>query len=373
MDDRRPSASDQCCHRPASSGHGGKTGMSRTQGRPGTTRTPRASGASPMPAPSSVPAPSGASRSSRVSRASAVSRASGAQQAARTTGAPYGEPVLSSLTLRNAPFEARLRAAAGSGFRAIGLGGEDYLRARATGLSDDDMLFLLDHWGVRVAEVEFLQSWVLPERQPAAARERDEAVFRAARVFGAERINAGLFGHHPFRHTVDAFTGVCRRAARDGATVALEFMPYSGIPTLGLAARIVAEAGRPNAGLLIDAWHYARAGTSPGALAAVPAERIVSVQLDDALPLPLDDLRHESRHHRLLPGEGALDLVALLDRLREHGVSAPVAVEVMSDELDASGPRTAAARAWRTTNRVLREAGWPNAAPSPGPPEAEAA
>lgn len=284
-----------------------------------------------------------------------------------------GDPVLSSLTLRGAPFEARVHAAAEAGFRRIGLGGEDYLRARAAGLTDDAMLGLLDQHGLKVAEVEFLQSWVHPERQPVAALERDEAIFRAARVFGAERVNAGLFGFHAFRDTVEAFTAVCRRAAWTGATVALEFMPYSGIPTVGLAARIVAAADRPNAGLLIDAWHYARADTDPAALTAIPAEAIVSVQLDDVLPLPLDDMRDESRHHRLLPGEGALDLVALLTRLRDHGVRAPVGVEVMSDELDACGPRNAALRAWRTTTRVLHEAGWPTEHPAPAAHPAQAA
>lgn len=267
-------------------------------------------------------------------------------------------PILSSLTLRHASFEQRVRAAADSGFAHIGLGGGDYLRARAAGLTDDTMRALLARHGVGVVEVEFLQSWVHPERQPAEDRERDEAIFRAAEVFGAERINAGLFGHHPLRDTVAAFTAVCRRAADAGAVVALEFMPYSGIPTLDLAARIVAAADQPNAGLLIDAWHCARSGTTPGALTAVPAEKIVSVQLDDVLPLPLNDLRHESRHHRLLPGEGSADLVGLLHRLRRHGVHAPVAVEVMSDELDAADPRHTAARAWRTTSQVLRQAGW---------------
>jgi sugar phosphate isomerase/epimerase len=139
-----------------------------------------------------------------------------------------------------------------------------------------------------------------------------------------------------------AFAGLCDRAGED-LTIALEFMPYSGVPDLATAWRILREANRPNSALIVDVWHWARAGMTASDLAAVPADRIVAVQLCDAREIPMDPMRAESLGHRLPPGAGYGDAVGLVRALQNHGVRpAIVAVEVISDELVALGVDTAA-------------------------------
>jgi sugar phosphate isomerase/epimerase len=177
-----------------------------------------------------------------------------------------------------------------------------------------------------------------------------------ARTFGVNHINAGLLEKLPVDVIVEAFGGLCDRAGE--LTIALEFMPYSGVPDLAAAWRILQEADRPNSALIIDVWHWARAGMTPQDLEPVPAERIVSVQLCDVLQSPMDPLRTESLGYRLPPGVGHGDPAGMVRALQQHGVRPDlVAVEVISDELVAAGVDTAAHTVAAAARDVLEAAG----------------
>jgi sugar phosphate isomerase/epimerase len=77
-------------------------------------------------------------------------------------------------------------------------------------------------------------------------------------------------------------------------------------------ARAVVEAsGAPNAGLMIDVWHFFNTRSTLADLDGLPPERIVAVQLNDGRVVDGDFLT-EARQGRLLPGEGELDGQGLL-------------------------------------------------------------
>ena len=128
--------------------------------------------------------------------------------------------------------------------------------------------------GCPVLEVEYLTGWGTSADRDVAQQEKEHTVFEMARTFGVGHLNAGLLEKLPLDIMVEAFGALCDRAG-DDLVVALEFMPYSGVPDLATAWRILAEAGRPNSGLIVDVWHWARAGMTAADLAEVPAERIV--------------------------------------------------------------------------------------------------
>jgi sugar phosphate isomerase/epimerase len=113
-------------------------------------------------------------------------------------------------------------------------------------------------------------------------------------------------------------------------------------------------AGRENGAVLVVAWHWSRAGSTPVDLAAVPGDRIVAVQLCDVLEHPLTPLRAESLGHRLPPGRGFGDVLGMLDALLAADIAPQVvAVEVISDDLVARGPDVAAATAYEAAREVL--------------------
>ncbi|WP_203606188.1 TIM barrel protein [Streptomyces sp. SID11385] len=267
------------------------------------------------------------------------------------------ELTLSAQTLRAVPFGTRVGAAAEAGFQGLGLSVEQYKDALEAGWTDRRMADLLAARGLRVTEIELLTAW--GGGAGRRAREDDALAGRLVELFRPERVHATVFAECPLDELAAGFADVCRKAAASGARAALEFLPYAGIPTIGAAWEVVAAAGDANGGILVDCWHWARSGATAADLAPVPAERIIAVQLADALRTPLRDPRYEARHHRLLPGEGGGHVAGMLDTLRAHGVRASLAAEVVSDMLDVQDPRLTARQVHRACVGVLEEADFP--------------
>lgn len=113
----------------------------------------------------------------------------------------------------------------------------------------------------------------------------------------------------------DNFGRFCEQAAAFGMTADLEFMPWTQVPNLEKAHRIVQAVNQPNAGILIDALHYHRAGVQPEAVAAINPEYLHYVQFCDA-PAEFDpdfsEMIRIARDARMNPGEGGIDLAGLL-------------------------------------------------------------
>lgn len=136
--------------------------------------------------------------------------------------------------------------------------------------------------------------------------------------FGGEQFLA--VGNDPESgRTIDNLGLLCDAAAGFKLKIALEFMPYMPLASLGQAVEVVKAAARPNLGLVIDALHLARSGGTPGDVAQVSRELIGYLQLCDApsAPPPAAELRLESLTDRLHPGDGELWLGELLDALPE--------------------------------------------------------
>lgn len=251
--------------------------------------------------------------------------------------------VLSSYTLgTDVGFEHRVRAAAGAEFDGVGLRAENYWAARDEGLDGPAMAQLARRYGVGIHEVEYLTAWGTERDRDAAQQEKERTIFRMAREFGVRHLNAGLLEELPLDVVAAGFAQLCDRAGED-LTVALEFMPYSGVPDLATAWQVLRVADRPNSALIVDVWHWARAGQTAVDLDAVPADRIVAVQLCDVLEHPMAQARAESLGHRLPPGQGHGDPVGLVRALRDRGVTPRVVtVEVISRELVSRGVDVAA-------------------------------
>jgi len=271
---------------------------------------------------------------------------------------------------RGTPFRTRLEAAATAGYRGVSLWGRDYQGARDEGYSDADMVALLRHHGLSVAELDPVWWWtpggtsfsVPPELDPIDVFRFGEAeLFRIAEVLGARSVNAAdvLGGDWEVADAAASFAALCDRAAEHGLLVHLEWLAWSRIPDLTTALEIVTLADRPNGGLNIDTWHCARTETSAADLLAVPGSRVLAVQVDDGPAEPEENLIEATLHARLVPGEGAFDLHGYLASLRTIEASAPIGVEVFSDDLHALGPAKAAQRAADATRALLGDVAGP--------------
>lgn len=127
-----------------------------------------------------------------------------------------------------------------------------------------------------------------------------------------------------------------------GVRLGLEFLgpktlrdghKYDFIHTAEQMVELCAELG-PNAGLLLDAWHwYTSAGTLDD-LAKLTNANVVYVHINDAPPgLALDE---QKDNVRALPGEtGVIDLSGFLQALKTMGYDGPVTPEPFSARLNA--------------------------------------
>ncbi len=219
----------------------------------------------------------------------------------------------------------------------------DYSRQRADGRTDDELLALLAEHGTRVLELE-----ALPFFTDAAL---DTFVHLVA-TFGAERIQVTP----PFSGAVDRAAaaewlgGFADRVAPFGASLAIEFLPFTDVADAASAVEIVERAGRSNVGLCVDSWHVFR-GAGLLSIVGLDPALVVNVQFDDGPLEPvLDDYVQDCLHYREPPGDGEFDLRAFLELLPD---TAPLSVEVIDDDLDLLAPAAAAALLMEATRSYL--------------------
>jgi sugar phosphate isomerase/epimerase len=203
--------------------------------------------------------------------------------------------------------------------------------------------------GVKVLDVEIFR--IKPETRVADC---EAAIATAARLGAAELLVAG--NDPDEARLIDNFAAFCALAERYGLGAGLEFMPWTDAKDLPQAARIVERCGRANAGVLIDPFHLSRSRSRIADIAAIPPARLRVMQFCDvpaAVPPTMDAILAEARAERLFPGEGDLDLLALL---RAVPRDIPLSIEVPTHTLARTvGATERARRALAATKRVLAQ------------------
>lgn len=263
-------------------------------------------------------------------------------------------PYLCTGTLGRIPWEDKARAASAAGFARLSIYEWEHRKLHERGWDDAAILSLLESLNLQVAEYD---GAVMSMRSPDGA----EDTVAAAAALGARSIT--LLEHSewlPNEHISQAATTLAEfadQAAEHGILALIEPFAWSPLDDHRVAAAIVEQADRSNAGLLLDTWHLWR-GPERGRLdPAVDPAMIKAIQVGDAGPAPAhsptgDELAHECIHHRLMPGDGYGDINGLLADLVARGVDAPLAIEVFSDELNALDPDVVARKSMACYERL---------------------
>lgn len=259
-------------------------------------------------------------------------------------------------------FEERVRAAKEAGFEGIGLRAETYVDALAEGLHDEDILAILKKYDMKVTEVEYIVQWAENHRS-YEQKYKEQICFHMCELFGVQHINCGLMENYSLEHTAQKLKELCQRAGK--WVIGVEPMPYSGLPDVKKAWDVVKLSGCDNAKLILDTWHWVRANQSydPSILADVPADKVVSIQINDVLARPYAAaiLRDESMHDRVAPGTGYGDTAGFVKMIKDKGIKpAVIGVEVISDDILAKGVAETAVHDYDHTKTVL-ESVWPEA------------
>lgn len=231
------------------------------------------------------------------------------------------------------PIDERVAAVAEAGYSGMGLVADDLVAIRDS-IGFDGLRQLLADNDLTHVEIELIERWWIPRGQPGHTYDVRDVLFDAADVLKPKFIKIGselgprtadigpLIG--PLRELAD-------QAADHGTTIAIETMPFAIITTVPMGAELVRAAAHSGVGLLIDAWHVFRAGTSLEELAeALTPEMIFGVELNDAASEVIGELFEDTLQRRLFCGEGSFDLPGLIGVLRDKGFNGPWGIEILS-------------------------------------------
>ena len=164
---------------------------------------------------------------------------------------------LAALTVLELAPPALIDVAAACGYEHVGIrllpatpGGVAYpLMDDAASLKQT--IARLDATGVTVADLEVVA--LRPETDITGF----SAFFETGARLGAKHILVAAYDPVLDRFA-DRFAAFCEAAAPFGLSADLEFMPWTAVPDLATARRIVEKVGKANAGVLVDALHFDR-------------------------------------------------------------------------------------------------------------------
>lgn len=259
---------------------------------------------------------------------------------------------LAHLTVLDQAPPQMIRLAARVGYDRVGL---RLIRVTDTSpgypLHDDPALLrqtrqALDDTGISVNDIEFVR--LTPTFDAQALR----PFLDAGAALGARHVICAPYDPDLSRLAANlaAFQDLAQQV---GLSCMLEFFPWTEVPDLRTANRVVDATGSDSLGVLVDTVHFNRSGSRLQDLAATPRHRLPFVHLCDALvhpPYTLDDLLHTGRAERLPPGEGQIDLAAFL---RAIAPDTRLALEVPMTALSMQSGAEAVAKRAITAARAL--------------------
>ncbi len=229
-------------------------------------------------------------------------------------------------------FQDRAEIAAEVGFTGLGLVHEELLALKQR-LGYPKVRSIMERNGLKNLEVEILSDWFADGGRRRASDAMRADLLEAAGALGARhiKVSGDMSGTDwPTEVLAESFAGLCRDAAKVGALVGIEIMPWSNFADIARPMEIVRAAGERNGGVLIDIWHLARGNVDFAEIGRLPKEVIISVEIDDAAEKPSESLWEDTLHNRLLPGEGSFDVASFLAEVEKTGYDGPIGVEVIS-------------------------------------------
>ena len=252
-------------------------------------------------------------------------------------------------------FKDRVEAAARAGFKGFGLWHADLdhvLESRSL----KEMKQILDDNGMKYVELEFLTDWFLDGERKKQSDIQKQKLLMAAEALQAKHVKVGDFFREqcPMPRLIDAFAELCADAAKHGTRIGFELMPFSMIDTLADSLAMVEGAGAENGGIVFDLWHLVKLKIPYEEVSRVPAQYLLSVELNDGTFEAPWSLHEDTINHRRLCGEGEFDIKSFIDCVQRAGYAGPWGIEVLSEELRQWSLEKLTTRSFETTMAQFR-------------------
>src|SRR6202042_249911 len=246
-----------------------------------------------------------------------------------------------------------IETAARTGYDTVGLrliGGTETTPAYP--LTDDKPLMraakaAMAATGVGVLDIEFVR--ITPEIDVSSL----EPFAAAGAELNARYMITSAYDPDLSRFT-DRLAAISDLASQYGLRAVLEFFPWTVVPDLNSAVKIVEAAKRRALGILVDTLHFNRSPSAFDELDRISPSRLPYIHVADApvqASYTTEELLHAGRVERLPPGEGAIDIKRILSHMPQD---IPVALGVpMTAMAGAQGDEAVALRVREAAERLL--------------------
>ena len=261
---------------------------------------------------------------------------------------------LHTWSLDTTPLADALRAAREARWNAVELRRIDFTRCLEKGMTNEQVIALVRESGLKVAVIgtEYGLMFAKGEESRRLFGVLEETC-RNATALGCAMI---MMAPGPNSGTIKEAAMNYRRAGEvvqsHGLRIALEFNSgHDVINKLAVAREVIALAGHPNAGLLLDAYHLERTGDGGRGFEDVAPDEIFTFQFSDVPHGPPSTDRRPT--DRLIPGKGRVRWHEIFQLLKEKNYRGWLSYEAPNPELWARPPVEVAAEAAAATRGLL--------------------
>jgi 4-hydroxyphenylpyruvate dioxygenase len=238
----------------------------------------------------------------------------------------------------------KLDAIARAGFDAVEIFESDFLASPA---GPAEVGRMVRDAGLQISVFQPFRDFEgLPEPERSRAFDRAERKFAVMQALGTDlmlvcsSVSPQALGGID-RAAAD-FHALGERAAAHGLRIGYEALAWGRhVSDHRDAWEVVRRADHPAVGLVLDSFHTLARGIDPDTIRSIPGDRIFLVQIADAPRLQMDALSW-SRHFRVMPGQGDLDLVAFLAAVAATGYRGFLSLEIFNDQFRAGPARQVA-------------------------------
>ena len=260
---------------------------------------------------------------------------------------------LHTWTLDSTPLENLLRIARRTGWDAVELRRVDFDRAFEAGRSAEDVLEVIRAGSLPVAAVGVEFGWMFADGDE---RRRLLGGFaegcRWAAALGCDTVMSPVDPTGGDVARAAASVGeVGELAAEHGLRLALELNSQAeALNTVERVREVLARAGHPSCGLLVDTYHVERSGGGLRAYEDLAPGEVAYVQYSD---VPTGPLEPGLVLNRLPPGRGTIPFPEVFRLLREKGYDGYASYEAPNPEAWSRNPEEVAREALAATREVL--------------------
>ena len=255
-------------------------------------------------------------------------------------------------------FREKIFAIADAGFDAIELFEPDLI---AHGGNPRDVGNMIRDHGLEIALLQpfrDFEGWTGPMRLKAF--EEAERKFDLMGELGTDLVllcsSVAVESLGEIARIVEDFTVLGDMAAKRGIRVGFEALAWGRhIRDVAQAWDVVHRCNHPNVGLIIDSFHTLVRKNDPDKIRSIPGNRIFFVQIADAPAIEMDVLQL-SRQHRMLPGEGDLDVNAVVSAVMAAGYTGPLSLEIFRSSFPPDSSQLVAAGSYRALVNLVNRA-----------------